>query len=83
LLTRIFFSPHSVQFPNLTSVDIFSVQTVASLDCDSVRDTIMTATNTTDYNVHCGTSSLGSHFRLNLGATVAFVVVVGVFVGLA
>jgi hypothetical protein len=43
----------------------------------------MTATNTTDYNVHCGTSSLGSHFRLNLGATVAFVVVVGVFVGLA
>jgi hypothetical protein len=62
---------------------MFDVDTVASLDCNSVRDTIMTATNMTEYFVHCTTTSSGSHFGLNLGATVAFVVVVGVFVGLA
>lgn len=41
----------------------------------------MTATNKSDYWVHCQTSS-ASRFGLGFGANVAFGVVLGVFFGL-
>ncbi|KAE8420322.1 hypothetical protein BDV36DRAFT_293459 [Aspergillus pseudocaelatus] len=73
----------SVQFPNLKSVDQLQVNTDASLDCESFKETIMTAVNVSDYQLTCTVKNSASHLGLNLGAKVAFGSVVGMIVGLA
>ncbi|KAE8137732.1 hypothetical protein BDV38DRAFT_282666 [Aspergillus pseudotamarii] len=62
----------SVQLPNLKSVDELLVNTDASLDCKSLKETIMTATNRSDYQLTCTVRNSASHLGLNLGVKVAF-----------
>ncbi|KAB8220096.1 hypothetical protein BDV33DRAFT_191480 [Aspergillus novoparasiticus] len=72
----------SVQFPNLKSVGELQVNTAASLDCKSLEETIIKATNASRSPVTCHAENAASHLSLNLGAKVAFGSVVGVIVGL-
>ncbi|KAB8264654.1 hypothetical protein BDV32DRAFT_145331 [Aspergillus pseudonomiae] len=73
----------SVQFPNLRSVDTFQVNTITSLDCESLEETIMTATNASDYRITCRAENSSSRLGLNLGTTIAFASAIVVVFGLA
>ncbi|EED15843.1 conserved hypothetical protein [Talaromyces stipitatus ATCC 10500] len=77
----------SVRLPNLTSIEQFTVNSDADIDCKSLEQTITTATNKSEPLVICSTSwtSSGSHFslHLHLGAKVAFGVFIGIFVEFA
>ncbi|EIT81586.1 hypothetical protein AO1008_00578 [Aspergillus oryzae 100-8] len=72
----------SVQLPNLKSVGQLQVNTDVSLDCKSLEETIIKATNASRSPVACHVENSAWHLGINLGAKVAFGSVVGVVVGL-
>ncbi|KAE8311858.1 hypothetical protein BDV41DRAFT_565420 [Aspergillus transmontanensis] len=72
----------SVQFPNLKSVSQLQVNTAASLDCKSLEETIIKATNASRSPVSCHVENSASHLGLNLVVKIAFGSAVGVVVGL-